>query len=66
MKFEYYKDNNNQWRWRLKSKNGRIVAVGESYTRKAAMLKTVNNIIKELRLNWFTIEINEVENAKTL
>ena len=26
MKFELYKDGNNQWRWRLKAANGRIIA----------------------------------------
>lgn len=32
MRIEYYKDKNNEFRWRLKSENGNVVAVsGEGY-----------------------------------
>lgn len=32
MKFELYKDSQEQWRWRLKANNHRVVAVsGEGY-----------------------------------
>lgn len=34
MKFEMYKDNKNQYRWRLKASNGEIIAQGESYVNK--------------------------------
>jgi len=35
MKIEIYKDKKKEWRWRLKAKNGRIVAVcGEGYRNK--------------------------------
>jgi hypothetical protein len=34
MKFEMYKDNKNQYRWRLKAANGEIIAQGESYVNK--------------------------------
>ena len=33
-KYEIYGDTVGQWRWRLKSSNGRIVASGEGYTRR--------------------------------
>lgn len=33
-----------QWYWRLKGKNGEIVAQGESYTRKADCLRAVKAI----------------------
>lgn len=45
-KFAVYKDKNHQWRWRLRAKNGRIVAdSGESYTRKSDLLSQLNKII---------------------
>ena len=32
MTYHYYKDTKNQWRWRLKASNGRIIAdSGEGY-----------------------------------
>ena len=31
---EVYQDALHEWRWRVKSANGEIVAEGESYTRK--------------------------------
>ena len=40
MKFEYYKDKKGEWRWRLKAKNGAIIAdSGEGYVRKEDCLK---------------------------
>ena len=38
-KFEIYKDNRGEFRWRLKSRNGEIVASGESYPTKAGAKK---------------------------
>lgn len=35
MFFEKYKDRKGEFRWRLKSRNGRIVATGESYKQEA-------------------------------
>lgn len=33
MTYEYYKDSKNEWRWRLKASNGRIIAdSGEGYS----------------------------------
>lgn len=34
-KFEIYPDAAGEWRWRLKSSNGRVVASGEGYKTKA-------------------------------
>lgn len=31
MKFEKYKDASGQWRWRLRARNGKIIASGEAY-----------------------------------
>lgn len=33
-KFEVYEDVGGEWRWRLVAKNGRVLAQGESHTRK--------------------------------
>lgn len=35
MFFEKYRDSRREFRWRLKSRNGRIVASGESYKQEA-------------------------------
>lgn len=33
-RFEVYQDVSDQWRWRLVAVNGRIIAQGESHSRK--------------------------------
>jgi uncharacterized protein YegP (UPF0339 family) len=39
MKFQIYKDSRNEWRWRLKAANGKIVAdSSEGYATKQACL----------------------------
>lgn len=39
MKFHIYRDARGEWRWRLKARNGRIVAdSGEGYVRKAGAI----------------------------
>ena len=35
MFFEKYKDRRGEFRWKLKSRNGRIIATGESYKQEA-------------------------------
>ena len=41
--FLIYVDTNRQWRWRLKSANGKIIAdSGESYWNKADCLHAIN------------------------
>lgn len=45
MKIEIYKDDNGEWRWRLKARNGRIVAdSGEGYRRKIDVQKILDHI----------------------
>ena len=45
MKFIIYQDKAKKWRWRLKARNGRIVAdSGQGYSRKESMLKTIYSI----------------------
>ena len=45
-KFELYKDKAGEFRFRLKAKNGEIVATGESYKAKASCLKGIESIKK--------------------
>jgi uncharacterized protein YegP (UPF0339 family) len=45
MKIIIFRDEKNEWRWRLIAKNGRIVAdSGEGYKRRAAILRTIERI----------------------
>lgn len=41
--FEVYKARDG-WRWRLKAVNGRIVAVGEAYTRERDAIRSLNAV----------------------
>ena len=45
MKFEIYKDRAGEWRWRLKSANGRNIAdSGEGYSTKSNCRRAVNEL----------------------
>lgn len=54
-KFEMYADKAGEFRFRLKAKNGKIIAVSEGYTTKAAC----ENGIDSVRKNADTAEIEE-------
>lgn len=41
---EVYRTKNKQFAYRIKSKNGKIVGQGETYTRKYNCMKTVNRV----------------------
>jgi len=43
-KFEIYIDRAGGYRWRLKARNGEIVAIGESYTTKYNAIKSAKLI----------------------
>ena len=45
-KFEIYTDKRGEFRYRLKAKNGQIVAVGESYKAKKSVLNGVESVRK--------------------
>jgi len=45
-KFDVYKDKKGEFRFRLKAANGEIIATGESYPTKAAVLKGIASIKK--------------------
>ncbi len=56
-KFEMYKDKSGQIRFRLKAKNGQIIAVGEAYSDKAGC----KNGIKSIQKNAPTAKIEDAE-----
>lgn len=45
-KFELYTDKAGEFRFRLKAKNGQIIAVGESYKKKPSCLNGIESIKK--------------------
>ena len=45
-KFEVYTDKAGEFRFRLKAKNGQIIATGEGYKTKASCLNGINSIKK--------------------
>lgn len=45
-KFEMYKDKAGEFRFRLKSRNGQIIAVSEGYTAKAGCLNGIESVKK--------------------
>jgi uncharacterized protein len=47
-KFELYKDGKGEYRWRLKSGNGQIIATGgEGYTSKAGALNGIEAVKRD-------------------
>jgi len=54
-KFELYQDKAGEYRFRLKARNGQIIAVGEGYTTKAAC----ENGIQSVKMNADGAEIVE-------
>jgi uncharacterized protein len=42
--FEIYKDTANEYRWRLKAPNGKIIAVGEGYSAKKDCNDSIGNV----------------------
>ena len=43
-KFEVYTDKAGEFRFRLKARNGQIIAVGEGYKKKASCLNGIDSI----------------------
>lgn len=56
-KFEVYTDNSGKYRFRLKAKNGEIIATGQGYATKAGCM----NGIKSVKTNAVDAEIVEIE-----
>lgn len=50
------------WRWRLRARNGRIVADGsEGYATKAGVKKAIRRICSEFGFSWKQLQENIVE-----
>lgn len=48
LKFELYRDNRSNFRWRLRARNGKLIASsGEGYKAKAACQRAIDLIMKE-------------------
>jgi hypothetical protein len=53
-KFEYYKDNACEWRWRIVHQNGNIIAISsEGYKNKQDMLEVFQNLAEALKTEQF-------------
>lgn len=49
MRIEKYVDKGNQFRWRARADNGRIIAdSGESYTRKTDCARAIKTFVREI------------------
>ena len=48
-KFEVYKDKKGEFRFRLKAKNGQIIATGEGYSKLDSCLKGVESVRKNAK-----------------
>jgi uncharacterized protein YegP (UPF0339 family) len=48
--FEVYQDRSKAWRFRLISKNNRILCTGESFTRKADAERAVATVIETCKV----------------
>jgi uncharacterized protein len=45
MKFEVYQDKRGEWRWRLRVRNGKVIAdSGEGYKRRASCLRGIKRV----------------------
>lgn len=44
MIFEVFKDRKKEYRFRIKAKNGKIIAQSEGYNRKSACTRFINNL----------------------
>lgn len=50
IKITVYRDGRKEWRWRARTRNGRIVAEGgEGYKRRAALLSSLRSFMKVIR-----------------
>ncbi len=48
-KFEVYKDIRDEWRFRLRANNHKIICVSEGYKRRSSAIKGVDSIVNNCR-----------------
>jgi len=65
-KFEVYKDAGGKFRFRLRGRNNRIVAVGEAYERRASCVRGIKSVQKncDAEIEDLTIKGRKVRNPK--
>lgn len=59
-KFEIYLDGDDQWRFRLKASNGRIIAASEGYKEKRSCISGVMSVKKHAPTAWVVTEDNKL------
>jgi len=60
VKFTVYKDAKGEWRWRLKARNGNIVAdSGEGYARKGGAVTAVSKLRSNLKTRDIPVEVQK-------
>lgn len=58
MKIEIYVDSAGEWRWRLRSPNGRTVAAsGEGFSSKPGVRRSIANFVKYLAAESVPVEM---------
>jgi uncharacterized protein YegP (UPF0339 family) len=68
MRLEYYQDDKNEWRWRARASNGKIVADGsEGYTRREDCERGVALALMILQAaNWHSAHHNPPDDSQTV
>lgn len=62
MFFEVYQDKAGEWRWRIKARNGKIIAVpGESFTRKTSAIRSIQGLLRTLQSPLY-VAVRVIEN----
>jgi uncharacterized protein YegP (UPF0339 family) len=63
--FEVYEDDSGEWRWRLRARNGRVLAAGgESFASRSNVfrsLKSVRKAVTKAKVKAATVEAREAE-----
>lgn len=54
--FEIYKDTKHEWRWRLKAKNGKIIAVSEGYNTRRGCVNGVKSVMNHCETGCYVKE----------
>ena len=61
MKIEYYEDAAGEWRWRMKARNHKIIAIGgEGFTTKDACIESIM-LVQDAFSGEQTVMITEVD-----
>ncbi len=64
MKYEIYKDRRGEWRWRLRARNGEVIASGEGYRRRVDCVHSIRLIKKSAKAVMIDLVEEEKKAAK--